>query len=136
MIFSFNFNQKQPPSGCLTGCHKYEVTGHMLIQVQGKVTGSFQSGYLADVTVNGFTYQAVLFSPYLALNTPPQTFAQTAPNARANTSGTTEEANPLPALPEGSTSLEHPDLGKLPATKAEDRALQATASGVTGIDHH
>lgn len=106
----------------------------MLIQVQGKVTGSFQSGYLADVTVNGFTYQAVLFSPYLALNTPPQIFVQTAPNARAHTSGAADEANPLPALPDRTVGLEHPDLEKLPVTKAEDRILQATASAVAGVD--
>lgn len=47
-------------------------------QVEGKVTGSFQSGYLAEVAVNGFTYHAMLFSPYLALATPPAAYPQIA----------------------------------------------------------
>ena len=97
--------------------------------MQGKVTGSFQSGYLADVTVNGFTYQGVLFSPYLALNTPPPTYAQTVPPTRAPAGCSTEDA---PGLPEGSSGLDPSEHSKLQQTKAEDGVPQAPTSAETG----
>lgn len=39
-------------------------------QVEGNIDAVFNAGYLATVKVNGFTYRALLFSPYLALSVP------------------------------------------------------------------
>lgn len=52
-------------------CQIYSPNPSLLgAQVDGHVDGAFNSGYLATVRVNGFTYRALLFSPYLALPTP------------------------------------------------------------------
>lgn len=52
-------------------CQIYSPNPSLLgAQVEGHVDGAFNSGYLATVRVNGFTYRALLFSPYLALPTP------------------------------------------------------------------
>lgn len=72
--------------------------------MDGKVTGSIESGYLAEVAVNGFTYQAVLFSPYLALNTPGGIYPQ-APHSTLNSTKpqgqqAADITGALPILPE------------------------------------
>ncbi|GMH32610.1 hypothetical protein BSKO_00444 [Bryopsis sp. KO-2023] len=57
------------PSGQV--CRLFSPNPSLLgAQVEGHVDGAFNSGYLATVRVNGFTYRALLFSPYLALPTP------------------------------------------------------------------
>jgi len=99
------------------------------VQVDGKVTGSFQSGYLAEVAVNGFTYHAVLFSPYLALATPSGLYSQMAHNAKPPAQHAADESGPLPVMPEesgvlGSTTMD---------TKAEDVAHQAM-DAPSGVD--
>ena len=109
------------------------------LQVQGKVTGSFQSGYLADVTVNGFTYQAVLFSPYLALNTPQHTFTQPALASRAQSGSHPDDPNPLPGLPDDSAALQQQGHSELQAAKHEDgvpHPQQSQVAGVPGVDYH
>ncbi|DBA99069.1 TPA: hypothetical protein ACH3X1_014205 [Trebouxia sp. C0004] len=98
-------------------------------QVDGKVTGSFQSGYLAEVAVNGFTYHAVLFSPYLALATPSGLYPQMAHNTKSPAQHAADESGPLPVMPEesgilGSTTID---------TKAEDVAHQAM-DAPSGVD--
>lgn len=123
------------------GCHCYQSDCSLAcVQVQGKVTGSFQSGYLADVTVNGFTYQAVLFSPYLALNTPAHTFVQPAVSSRAQSGGNADDANPLPVLPEDNAAVQqHSEHPRLLAAKQEDSVVdadQAHMSAVPNVDYH
>ena len=105
------------------------------MQVQGKVTGSFQSGYLADVTVNGFTYQAVLFSPYLALNTPAQTFVQPASGARAQIGSNPDD---LHSLSEDGNAMhpEHPDLQTAKLQEGGVLSDQVPISAVPGVDYH
>lgn len=79
-------------------------------QVDGKVTGSIESGYLAEVAVNGFTYQAVLFSPYLALNTPggiyPQALHSTLNSTKPQGQQSADATDALPLLPEASGILD------------------------------
>lgn len=74
------------------------------------MTGSIESGYLAEVAVNGFTYQAVLFSPYLALNTPggmyPQALQSTLNSTKPQGQQPADLAGSLPILPEGSGVLD------------------------------
>ena len=88
------------------------LTLHVLLtwQVDGKVTGSFQSGYLAHVAVNGFTYHAVLFSPYLALNTPggmyPPALDSTLNTAKPQGQQSADGTGSLPILPEDSGVLD------------------------------
>lgn len=109
------------------------------MQIQGKVTGSFQSGYLADVTVNGFTYQAVLFSPYLALHTPAHTFAQPAATSRAHSDSHADNANPLPILPEDSTAMQHAEHARLQVPKGEDAVVDASQAHIGAgpvVDYH
>ena len=79
-------------------------------QVDGKVTGSIESGYLAEVAVNGFTYQAVLFSPYLALNTPgglyPQALHSTMNSTKPDGQQSADVTDALPILPDASGTLD------------------------------
>lgn len=105
------------------------------MQVQGKVTGSFQSGYLADVTVNGFTYQAVLFSPYLALNTPAQTFVQPAAGARAEIGSNPDDPHQLSE----DGNVTHPDHSEMHTGKLQGGGVhsdQVPVSAVPGVDYH
>lgn len=74
--------------------------------MDGKVTGSFQSGYLAEVAVNGFTYHAVLFSPYLALNTPATMFPQVLHGAKLPGQHLADGTGSLPIMPEESEVLD------------------------------
>lgn len=91
-----------------------------LCQVDGKVTGSFQSGYLAEVAVNGFTYHAVLFSPYLALNTPDGMYSQVLSSPKVPGQHITDGPGSLPIMPEDSGVLDPTALD----SKAEDDAAQ------------
>ncbi|KAL3132433.1 hypothetical protein ABBQ32_008991 [Trebouxia sp. C0010 RCD-2024] len=79
-------------------------------QVEGKVTGSFQSGYLAELAVNGFSYHAVLFSPYLALNAPggmyPQTLQSALLSPKPQDQPSADGASALPILPDESGVLD------------------------------
>lgn len=86
--------------------------------MDGKVTGSIESGYLAEVAVNGFTYQAVLFSPYLALNTPGGIYPQALPS----TLNSTKPQGQQPADLAGSLPILTEDSGVLnPTTDATAR---------------
>lgn len=87
------------------------------------MTGSFQSGYLAELAVNGFSYHAVLFSPYLALNAPggmyPQTLQSALLSPKAQEQPSADGASALPILPDESGVLD-PTID----AKAEDEARQ------------
>ena len=89
-------------------------------QVDGKVTGSIESGYLAEVAVNGFAYQAVLFSPYLALNTPGGIYSQ----ALQSTLNSTK--------PQGQQSAD--DTGALPILPGASGTLDPTTDSTIGND--
>ena len=89
-------------------------------QVDGKVTGSFQSGYLAEVAVNGFTYHAVLFSPYLALNTPSGMYPQVLHSTKPPGQHTADGSGPLPILPD--------DPGVLDSAAMDSKAEKLTPS--------
>lgn len=84
------------------------------MQVDGKVTGSFQSGYLAEVAVNGFTYHAVLFSPYLALATPSSIYPEMVHNPK-----------PPPQLPADGTAPLPEDSGVLDSSEMDAKAEDA-----------
>ncbi len=93
------------------------------------MTGSFQSGYLAEVAVNGFTYHAVLFSPYLALATPSGIYSQTVYNAKPPAQNGADGSGTLPVMPEESTVLDPIAM----ETKAEDVAPQ-TLGAPSAVD--
>ena len=99
------------------------------MQVEGKVTGSFQSGYLAEVAVNGFTYHAVLFSPYLALATPSGLYSQLVHNTKPAAQHAADDPGPLPVMPEDADVLAPTAMD----TKPDEVAPQAMEAP-TGVD--
>lgn len=86
------------------------------------MTGSIESGYLAEVAVNGFTYQAVLFSPYLALNTPGGIYPQ-APHSTLNST-----------KPQGQQAADV--TGALPILPEDSGVLDPTTDAKVGDDTH
>ena len=109
----------------------------LLVQVEGKVTGSFQSGYLAEVAVNGFTYHAMLFSPYLALATPASMSPPMVHSTKASEQHAGELVEPLQVLPQQPDVLD--PTAMVPQAKSEDgipQVMEPTSrvdfSGVPG----
>lgn len=101
------------------------------VQVEGKVTGSFQSGYLAEVAVNGFTYHAVLFSPYLALATPSGLYSQLVHSTKPPAQQAADDPGPLPVMPED------PDVlvpTAMDTKSAEEEVAPQAMEAPTGVD--
>ena len=92
-----------------------------VLQVEGKVTGSFQSGYLAEVAVNGFTYHAMLFSPYLALASPASTYPQMPHDSKLQSEHTNDGSDPITAMS---------DAGVLGTTASVTKAESVLPQGI------
>ena len=101
------------------------------------MTGSFQSGYLAELAVNGFSYHAVLFSPYLALNAPggmyPQTLQSALLSPKSQEQPSADGASALPILPDESGVLDAPTDGKV--EEEARQTLNAPAVDFVPADH-
>ena len=92
------------------------------------MTGSFQSGYLAEVAVNGFTYHAMLFSPYLALATPPASYPQIAQSDKLMTEHSNDAA-------EATTGLETEGLDASVSGLKADGAIPPNVQPPPGVGY-